>query len=260
MVIRGIEEDVVELLVELTVSDDSELVESRGMRKVGFLREMPTVTALSRANRRGRLPRVIRELTGVGSSRHVVVDEEDEEVGIEPATTAREADRFTNRVIHVKEISVEFIKTRPISDLELVFKDDAGVKSYKFKNGAIVHWDLDIYVNTHTSATLTIQRELFKIRVAKVSVEFKPYKFGDDKVVRLEDSNHRVTVTFVHRKSKSVGLWLFSGARKPSNFFYSWQTSLAFLTLRPPSQTPSLQRTPSNPVVEFQKSSSEYLL
>ncbi|KAH9017944.1 hypothetical protein EDB85DRAFT_1897427 [Lactarius pseudohatsudake] len=181
MVIRGIEEDVVELLVELTVSGNSELVESRGMRKVGFVRETPTVTATSRANRRGRLPCIIGELTGVGGSRHVVVDEEDEEVGIEPATTAREvhgllfshADRFTNRVIHVKEISVEFIKTRPISDLELVFKDDAGV----------IH-----YVNTHTSATLTtgIQRALFKIRVAEVSVEFKPYQFGDDKVVRLE--------------------------------------------------------------------------
>ncbi|KAH9010123.1 hypothetical protein EDB85DRAFT_1317852 [Lactarius pseudohatsudake] len=114
-----------------------------------------------------------------------------------------------SQVIHVKEISVEFIKTRPISDLELVFKDDAGVihKPYKFKNnGALIHWNVNIYVNTHTSATLTtgIQRALFKIRVAEVSVEFKPYQFGDDKVVRLEDSNHRVTVTFVHRKSKSL--------------------------------------------------------
>ncbi|KAH9033831.1 hypothetical protein EDB85DRAFT_1890104 [Lactarius pseudohatsudake] len=98
------------------------------------------------------------------------------------------ADRFTNRVIHLKEISVDFIKTRPTSDLELVLKDDAGVthKSDKFKNGALVLWELDIYFKTHTSATLTIQRALFKITVAKVSVEFKPYKFGDDKVVRLE--------------------------------------------------------------------------
>ncbi|KAH9023613.1 hypothetical protein EDB85DRAFT_309695 [Lactarius pseudohatsudake] len=109
------------------------------------------------------------------------------------------------QVIHLKEISVDFIKTRPTSDLELVFKDDAGVthKSENFKNGALVHWNLSIYLKTHTSATLTIQRALFKIRVAKVSVEFEPYKFGDDKVVRLEDSNHCVTVTFVYSKSKS---------------------------------------------------------
>ncbi|KAH8977803.1 hypothetical protein EDB92DRAFT_693052 [Lactarius akahatsu] len=109
------------------------------------------------------------------------------------------------QVIHLKEISVDFIKTRPTSDLELVFKDDAGAtrKSDKFKDGALVRWKLNIYLKTHTSATLTIQRALFKIRVAEVSVELKPYKFGDDKVVRLEDSNHRVTVTFVYRKSKS---------------------------------------------------------
>ncbi|KAH9023356.1 hypothetical protein EDB84DRAFT_1564738 [Lactarius hengduanensis] len=111
------------------------------------------------------------------------------------------------QVIHLKEISVDFIETRPTSDLELVFKDDAGAtrKSNKFKNGALVRWNLNIYLKTHTSATLTIQRlgRLFKIRVAQVSVKFKPYKFGDDKVVRLEDSKHRVTVTFLYRKSKS---------------------------------------------------------
>ncbi|KAH8979655.1 hypothetical protein EDB86DRAFT_3082682 [Lactarius hatsudake] len=90
--------------------------------------------------------------------------------------------------LDVVAISVEFIKTRPTSDLELLFKDDTGVihKSYKFKNGAFVHWGLDVYVRTHTSATLTIQRVPFKIRVTEVSVEFKPYKFGDDKAVRLE--------------------------------------------------------------------------
>ncbi|KAH8978108.1 hypothetical protein EDB86DRAFT_3155430 [Lactarius hatsudake] len=78
MVIRGIEEDVVELLVGLTVSDDSELVESRGMRE-------------SSQSARSATP-FHRELTGVGGSKHVqvVVDEEDEEVGIEPTTTARE--------------------------------------------------------------------------------------------------------------------------------------------------------------------------
>ncbi|KAH9018010.1 hypothetical protein EDB85DRAFT_639157 [Lactarius pseudohatsudake] len=110
-------------------------------------------------------------------------------------------------VIHLKEISVDFIKKRPTSDLELVFKDDAGAtrKSDKFKNGARVHWDVNIYLKTYTSATLTIPRlgGLFNKRVAEVSVEFKPCKFGDDKVVCLEDSNHRVTVTFVYRKAKS---------------------------------------------------------
>ncbi|KAH8991780.1 hypothetical protein EDB86DRAFT_1559289 [Lactarius hatsudake] len=92
------------------------------------------------------------------------------------------------QVIHLKEISVDFIETPPTSDLELVFKDDAGVthKSKIFKKTALVRWYPDIYLKTHTSATLTIQRALFKIRVAEVSVEFKPHKFGDDKVVRLE--------------------------------------------------------------------------
>ncbi|KAH8996040.1 hypothetical protein EDB92DRAFT_116897 [Lactarius akahatsu] len=114
------------------------------------------------------------------------------------------------QVIHLKEISVDFIKTRPISDLELVFKGDAGVthtsnkfKSRLFLNSDLIRWNINMYLKTHTSATLTIQRALFKIRVAEVSVEFKPYKFGDDKVVHLEDSNHRVTVTLVYRKSKS---------------------------------------------------------
>ncbi|KAH9053099.1 hypothetical protein EDB87DRAFT_1712583 [Lactarius vividus] len=114
------------------------------------------------------------------------------------------------QVIHLKEISVDFIKTRPTSDLELVFKDDAGVtrKSNKFRNGALVHWDLDIYLKIHTSATLTIQRALFKIRVAQVFVEFKPYKFGDDKVVRLEGGDVLFLQAwryrdFVYRKSKS---------------------------------------------------------
>ncbi|KAH9033827.1 hypothetical protein EDB85DRAFT_1890100 [Lactarius pseudohatsudake] len=91
---------------------------------------------------------------------------------------------------HCVEISVDFIKKRPTSDLELVFKDDASAtrESNKFTNGARVRWNVNIYLKTHTSATLTIQRlgGLFNSRVAEVSVEFKPYKFGDDKVVRLE--------------------------------------------------------------------------
>ncbi|KAI9452683.1 hypothetical protein BJY52DRAFT_1291915, partial [Lactarius psammicola] len=108
--------------------------------------------------------------------------------------------------IHLKEIYVHFIGRRPTSDLELVFKDDASVKhkSDKFKKGDLVHWTLDIYVRTHTSATLTIQRARFKISVAEISVEFKPDQFRDDRAVRLEDSNHRVTVNFVCGRSKSL--------------------------------------------------------
>ncbi|KAI9457251.1 hypothetical protein BJY52DRAFT_1416883 [Lactarius psammicola] len=111
-----------------------------------------------------------------------------------------------DQYIHLKEIYVDFIKRRPMSDLELVFKDDAGVKhkSDKFKKGALVHWTLDIYVRTHTSAKLTIRRARFKISVAEISVEFKPDQFGDDRAVRLEDNNHRVTVNFVCGRSKSL--------------------------------------------------------
>ncbi|KAH8979669.1 hypothetical protein EDB86DRAFT_626657 [Lactarius hatsudake] len=86
-----------------------------------------------------------------------------------------------DRNIHLREISVGFIKTCPTSDLELVFKDDAGVthKSNKFKNGVLVHWNVNIYVRTRTRATLTIRRALFKIKVAEISVEFEPHEFGD---------------------------------------------------------------------------------
>ena len=47
------------------------------------------------------------------------------------------------------EITVDFIKRRPTSVLELVVKDDTGVKykSNKFKQGDIVHWNLDMYVH-----------------------------------------------------------------------------------------------------------------
>ncbi|KAH8991818.1 hypothetical protein EDB86DRAFT_3103684, partial [Lactarius hatsudake] len=114
-----------------------------------------------------------------------------------------------NQDVHLTEISVDFIERRPASDLKLVFKDDAGVKykSNKFEHGARVLWNPDIHVRTH-SATLTIQRALFKffkIRVVVISVEFKPDEFGDDKVVRLEDSNRRVAVTFVCGIPKSLG-------------------------------------------------------
>ncbi|KAH9159527.1 hypothetical protein EDB89DRAFT_2236766 [Lactarius sanguifluus] len=75
-------------------------------------------------------------------------------------------------------------------------------KSNKFKNGVLF---IGTYVRTHTRATLTIQRALFKIKVAEISVEFKPHEFGDFEVVHLEgDSNRRVTVTFVCGKSKSL--------------------------------------------------------
>ncbi|KAH9028973.1 hypothetical protein EDB85DRAFT_2291044, partial [Lactarius pseudohatsudake] len=84
-----------------------------------------------------------------------------------------------HRNIHLKELFVDFVNTRPTSDLDLVFKDHAGVKykSKKFENGILVHWDLDIHVRTHTSATLTVRqldRAHFKIRVAKMSVKIEP--------------------------------------------------------------------------------------
>ncbi|KAH8980657.1 hypothetical protein EDB92DRAFT_262290 [Lactarius akahatsu] len=115
-----------------------------------------------------------------------------------------------HRNIHLKEVFVDFVKTRPTSDIDLVFKDHAGVKykSNKFENGVLVHWDLDIHVRYHTSATLTIRRRLdrvhFKVRVAELSVKIEPEEFGDDRIVCLEDSNRRVTVTFVCGRSRSA--------------------------------------------------------
>ena len=52
------------------------------------------------------------------------------------------------------EIFVNFIKRRPSPDLELVFKDDAGVehKSNKFKDGALVHWNIDMSVHLAVSS------------------------------------------------------------------------------------------------------------
>ena len=46
------------------------------------------------------------------------------------------------------EISVDFIRRRPTSVLELVFMDDAGDKhkSNKFKKGDLVRWNLDTFV------------------------------------------------------------------------------------------------------------------
>ena len=47
------------------------------------------------------------------------------------------------------EISVDFVKRRPTSELELVFKDHAGVKyrSNKFKEGDPLHWNIDTSVH-----------------------------------------------------------------------------------------------------------------
>ncbi|KAH9022922.1 hypothetical protein EDB84DRAFT_487793 [Lactarius hengduanensis] len=105
-----------------------------------------------------------------------------------------------DRYIHLKDIYVNFIKRRPISDLELVFKDDAGAKhkSVRFKKGDLVHWNLDIYVRTQTSATLSIQRALFKISVANISIEFKPNQFGDDRAVGLEGCGNFLPVHAPH--------------------------------------------------------------
>ena len=52
------------------------------------------------------------------------------------------------------EVFVEFIKRRPTSVLELVFKDEAGVKhkSNKYKEGDLVHWNLDMFVRFAVSS------------------------------------------------------------------------------------------------------------
>ncbi|KAF8270497.1 hypothetical protein EI94DRAFT_775822 [Lactarius quietus] len=114
-----------------------------------------------------------------------------------------------DRYIHLKDISVDFIKQRPTSSsiLELVIKNDDSdfkFKSNIFKEGNIIHWNLDILVKIHTTGTLTIRQGLFKIRIAKISVGFEPSEFGDNRAVTLEDSSHRVAVNFVCGISKSA--------------------------------------------------------
>ncbi|KAH9022932.1 hypothetical protein EDB84DRAFT_1564855 [Lactarius hengduanensis] len=111
-----------------------------------------------------------------------------------------------DQYVHLKEIFVDFIEKRPTSDLELVFKDDAGIKhkSNKFKKEIVIHWNADIYVRTQTGATLIIQRSLLSLGFAEISVKFKPDEFGDDKTVSLEDTNRRVTVNFICGRSKSL--------------------------------------------------------
>ncbi|KAF8269998.1 hypothetical protein EI94DRAFT_869857 [Lactarius quietus] len=107
------------------------------------------------------------------------------------------------RYIHLK-VSVYFIKRRPSSILELVFKNDAGVKhkSNRFKQDDLVYWNLDMYVEAYTSATLLIRRALFKINVAEIEVEFNPNEFADERAVALEDRKHRVNVNFVCGRSQ----------------------------------------------------------
>ncbi|KAH8977795.1 hypothetical protein EDB86DRAFT_1031829 [Lactarius hatsudake] len=69
----------------------------------------------------------------------------------------------------------DVIQRHPTSDLELVFKDDAGVihQSNKFKDSIAIRWNLDIHVRTYTSATLTVKRALFKMRVVPVQPHAK---------------------------------------------------------------------------------------
>ncbi|KAF8269985.1 hypothetical protein EI94DRAFT_869503 [Lactarius quietus] len=68
---------------------------------------------------------------------------------------------YSSRYIHLKEISVYFIKRRPTSILQLVFKDDAGVKhkSNRFKQGDLVYWNLDMSVHLpcHCSQRLILR-------------------------------------------------------------------------------------------------------
>jgi hypothetical protein len=56
------------------------------------------------------------------------------------------------------EISVNFIKRRPTSGLELILKDEAGVKhkSKQFKDGSLVHWNLEMFVHFVVSLFLQI--------------------------------------------------------------------------------------------------------
>jgi hypothetical protein len=55
------------------------------------------------------------------------------------------------------DISVDFIKKRPTSDLELVFKDGNDVKhqSNKFKKNDPIYWNIDMYVYVVSSIMLS---------------------------------------------------------------------------------------------------------
>ena len=107
------------------------------------------------------------------------------------------------------EIFVSFIKRRPTSDLELIFKDEAGVKhksqiqarrpcsmeprhvrplrsSVSVSSFSETDCFLCSHVIAYSCATLTIQRALLKITVAQIEIEFKPNEFGDYTSVGLE--------------------------------------------------------------------------
>ncbi|KAN0134698.1 hypothetical protein V8E53_007483 [Lactarius tabidus] len=119
------------------------------------------------------------------------------------------------------ELSVEFIKRRPTSVLELVFKDETGVKhkSNKFKEGDLLHWKLDKFVRTNTSAVLTIRRALFNVSVAVIEIEFNPNLFVGLRAVALEDRNHYVTVNIKCGRSKSLAdVTRYLGSQTCTNF------------------------------------------
>ncbi|KAF8256502.1 hypothetical protein EI94DRAFT_1766059 [Lactarius quietus] len=147
-----------------------------------------------------------------------------------------------HRYIHLKVISVYFIKRRPTSILELVFKDDAGVKhkSNKCKRGDPVLWNFDMYVEADTSATLLIQRALFKISVAQMEVGFNTNVFVDGCAIALEDSNHSVSVNFVCGRSQYLPEHLrFRGFQARTDL----ASELPLLSaLPPPSLRPTSER------------------
>ena len=76
------------------------------------------------------------------------------------------------------EISVDFIKNRPTTILELVFKDEAGVehKSNKFKEDDLVYWNLDLFV-------------YFKFEVSKTDL-FISVTLDPTPVLRWQSSIH----------------------------------------------------------------------
>ena len=100
------------------------------------------------------------------------MDDQDLSVLDSRLSLEQHAYRYSHRYVHLKsilvpalvdkkthysflDISVEFIKRRPTSDLELVFKDSAGVKhqSNKFKKSFPIYWSLDmsVYVVSYIS-------------------------------------------------------------------------------------------------------------
>ena len=110
----------------------------------------------------------------IESNPRSVTDMDDQDLSVLDSRLSLEqhAYRYSHRYVHLKsilvpalvdkkthysflDISVEFIKRRPTSDLELVFKDSAGIKhqSNKFKKSFPIYWSLDmsVYVVSHIS-------------------------------------------------------------------------------------------------------------